>query len=197
MPFLRLTPSLWLTIALGVLMILLGAFQSVTETALEYSRSAISEGQLWRLITAHFIHYGPYHLAMNLGALMLCGWILFQEVSLKHYSLLILVCLIGVSTGLYGFSPELDYYAGLSGALHGLLVAGVLITLRQTPWMNSLALAVVVFKIVQEQLPGYDTSHSLLPVPVAVDAHLYGALTGLAWGLGVLGRSFRTRPPLE
>ncbi len=165
-------------------MILLGALQSVTEPALEYHREAILNGEYWRLFTGQWIHYGRYHLAMNLGALMLCGWILFQDIPLKHYSLLLLACLAGVSGGLLAFSPSLDYYAGLSGALHGLLVAGVIITCRQTPWMSALALMVVTYKIVQEQWPGYDTSHPLLPVPVAVDAHLYGALTGLIWGLG-------------
>ena len=107
---------------------------------------------------------------MNLGAFMLCGWILFQDIALRHYGLLLLTCLLGVGIGIQWLSTDLDFYAGLSGVLHGLLVAGVIITCKQTPWMSGLALAVVAYKIVQEQWPGYDTSHDLLPVPVAVDA---------------------------
>ncbi|UZJ46052.1 rhombosortase [Marinimicrobium sp. C6131] len=193
MPFLRFTPSLWLTLGLSVMMVLLGALQSVTEPLLELNRDAVAQGELWRLLTGHWIHYGPYHLAMNLGAFMLCGWILFQEIPLRHYGLLLLTCLLGVGIGIQWFNTDLDYYAGLSGALHGLLVAGVILTFKQTPWMSGLALAVVTYKIVQEQWPGYDTSHELLPVPVAVDAHLYGAVIGLVWGVGVfLWRTWRS-----
>ncbi|WP_341936389.1 rhombosortase [Marinimicrobium sp. C2-29] len=190
----RLTPSLQLTLILAITLLLLGVLPSWSEPLLEFNRAAIDDGQWWRLLTGQWVHYGAYHLAMNLGAFVLCGYILFRDASLKHYATLLLLCLLGVGLGLFFFSPELDYYAGLSGALHGLLVGGILLTFREMPWMNGAALLVVAAKIVQEQWPGFDTSHPLLPVPVAVDAHLYGALVGLVWGVAfvVLG-AWRSR----
>lgn len=192
----RLTPTLWLTLALSLVMIGLGAAQGVTETLFEINREAvISGGQYWRILTGHWVHYGPYHLAMNLGAFMLCAWILFPAFPLHHYAALLTACLLGVGLGVVWFSPGLDYYAGLSGVLHGLLAAGLVLTFSQTPRLNALALAVLAFKIGREQWPGYDTAHALLPVPVAVDAHLYGVVTGLVWGLAVLvWRFHKSRP---
>jgi len=186
-PLPRLPASLLLSIALALLMIALGAVQSWSEPWLEFNRRAIADGnQWWRLLTSHWVHYGRYHLALNLGAFLLCVYILFPKISLRHYSALLIACMLSVGLGIYAFSAEMTYYTGLSGVLHGLLVAGVLLTFKTTPWMNALALGVVTAKIVQEQLPGFDASHPLLPVPVAVDAHLYGALAGLVWGLAVV-----------
>jgi hypothetical protein len=51
---------------------------------------------------------------------------------------------------------------------------------------NCAALLVVLIKLWNEQRPGFDTSHELLPVPVAVDAHFYGALAGLTYGMLLL-----------
>lgn len=191
----RLPASLQLSIALALLMIALGAMQNWSEPWLEFNRRAIVDGQQWwRVLTSHWVHYGRYHLALNLGAFLLCVYILFPTVSLRHFSALLLTCMLSVGLGVYALSPDMAYYTGLSGVLHGLLVAGVLLTFKTTPWMNGLALVVVAAKIIQEQLPGFDASHPLLPVPVAVDAHLYGTLAGLFWGLGFIAwRVWRER----
>lgn len=189
----HLTPSLKITLALAVVMVLLGALQAWAEPRLEFNRTAIEQGQWWRLLTSHWLHYGRYHLALNLGAFVLVVYILFQKLPWQHYLALLSACMLGVGLGIYGFSPQMAFYTGLSGVLHGLLVAGVLLTFRDMPLMNSLALVVVTAKIVQEQWPGFDATHPLLPVPIAVDAHLYGALAGLVWGLAVSVYRFNSR----
>lgn len=189
----HLNASLSLTLGLTLVTLLLAAIQGWSEPWLEFNRSAINQGQWWRLITGHWVHYGFYHLLMNATALLLCGYVLLIDLKPGHYIALLLTCLLAVGLGLYWGSPELGYYAGLSGVLHGLLVAGILLGLPQTPRLYGLALLVVTVKIVREQWPGFDTAHALLPVPVAVDAHLYGAAMGLVWGLAVLLVRWRAR----
>lgn len=182
---LNVSPSFQLTLALAGLMLILGLTQTWTEPLLEFNRALISQGQWWRLVTGQWVHYGLYHLAMNLVAFLLCGYILLRSLPLLRYSLLLLACLLGVGLGLF-FLGELEYYAGLSGALHGLLVAGIVRGFREMPWFSLLALGIIVVKIAQEQAAGFDASHPLLPVPVAVDAHLYGATIGGLWGIGTM-----------
>lgn len=186
MASLKPSPSFTLTLALTASMLMLGLGHTWTEPLLEFNRTLIEQGQWWRLVTGQWVHYGVYHLAMNLLAFLLCGFILLRDLALRHYATLLLTCLLGVAGGLYWASPELHYYAGLSGAVHGLLVAGLLLHLRSAPWLHALALLVLAGKIVQEQSAGFDPTHPLLPVPVAVDAHLYGTLAGILWGLGAL-----------
>ncbi|WP_111641141.1 rhombosortase [Marinimicrobium alkaliphilum] len=190
-----LTPSVKLTLLFAAVALLLAALPGWSEPALEYNREAIASGQWWRLLTGHFVHYGLYHLGMNVLALIAIGWVLLKELPVKGFVILWLACSVAVSTGLLWRNPEMLYYAGLSGVLHGLLVAGLVFSLPQTPLFNAAALGIAAVKIGREQLPGFDASHELLPVPVAVDAHLFGALAGLAWGLAWLINKARKRGP--
>jgi hypothetical protein len=71
---------------------------------------------------------------------------------------------------------------GLSGVLHGLLVAGLLHGLM-TPRRreSAVVLALVFAKLAYEQLAGpLPGSAATAGGAVIVDAHLYGAIAGLA-----------------
>ena len=62
-----------LTIVTLVTIVALLAFifdQQLSET-LVYQRGLIAQGEVWRLITGHFLHTNGYHLSMNLAALIL------------------------------------------------------------------------------------------------------------------------------
>ena len=47
--------------------------------ALEYQRSAILSGELWRLVTCNLVHLGPAHLLLDLGVFLLLGFLLFAH----------------------------------------------------------------------------------------------------------------------
>ena len=189
----RITPSLWLSICLCALLLALGAFPTITEPLLQFDRQRIESGEWWRLLSGQIVHYGVYHLLMNVAALALCGFVLLRHLSLAAYATLLLVCAVGVGLGLYFLSLELEFYAGLSGVLHGLILAGLLIGLRATPLFNVAALLLVIGKLFQEQAADFDTSHALLPVPVAVDAHVYGAAAGFLFATGMLILTYLTK----
>lgn len=190
----RITPSLWLSICLCALLLALGAFPAITEPLLQFDRQRIGNGEWWRLLSGQLVHYGVYHLLMNVAALGLCGFVLLRYLSLPAYATLLLVSGLGVGLGLYFLSLELDFYAGISGVLHGLILAGLLIGLRATPIFNVVALLLVMGKLFQEQAADFDTSHALLPVPVAVDAHVYGAVAGFLVAAGVLANAYLNKP---
>lgn len=181
-----LSPSLCFTLLLGSLLLALGLFAPITEPLLQFDRASITQGHWWRLFTSQLIHYGIYHLAMNLVALLLCGYLLLQQLTPMRYAGLLTTCLGGVGFGLYYGNPDLQFYAGFSGVLHGFIVAGLILNWRETPWIYALASLALLAKLFNEQSAGFDTGHPLLPVPVAVDAHLYGTLSGLIFTVIIL-----------
>ncbi|MEW8023712.1 MAG: rhombosortase [Candidatus Thiodiazotropha sp.] len=152
---------------------------------LQYHRIHIADGELWRIFSAHLTHLGWGHLIMNLAGFWLI-LALFPKTQPPQRCLTLLFPLIlGTSAGLWLFSPEVAWYRGLSGMLHGLLCWGILSQLKEQPAVSLLILVSVVIKLIWEQwqgpLPG---SESLAAGSVIVDAHLYGAVTGvILWSL--------------
>lgn len=163
----------------GICATVLFAFDAQLHTQLNYDVSALVQGQWWRLLSAHFLHTNFYHLLLNLAGLFLL-WALHGEYyHHKNSLLLIALCSLGTATGLLVFS-DLTHYVGLSGTLHGLFAWGVIQDIKRGYKTGWLLLVGVVIKLLQEQFYGGSiATESLIQARVAVDAHLYGALSGL------------------
>lgn len=157
--------------------------------ALDWQRFAIAHGAVWRLLTGHLVHLNWTHLALNGSGLLLLAWVFRDEVSPGQAGLAALVLAVLVGVGLYLGDPSILRYAGFSGVLHGLLYAALVLTWRRTPWVNTVALLVLLGRLYAEQQSSYDTLYlqAWIGAPVAVDAHLYGALGGvILGGIGLL-----------
>lgn len=158
---------------------------------LRYDRAELANGQLWRLVTAHVAHLGWQHTGMNMAGLLLV-WALFGgSLSLLAWVGVLIASMLAVDAGFWFLNPTLSWYVGLSGALHGLLVAGVVASLA-TDRLESLVLALLIAaKLYYEQVVGpLPGSVATTGGPVVVDAHLYGAIGGL---VAVLPSSIRVR----
>lgn len=151
-----------------------------------YDRSAILQGEWWRLWTGHWVHFTLSHLAWNAGVLLGAGtWLeRVQPGSLLRYILLAaplmsIVFLIG--------EPAMHRYGGLSGLVTGVVVLLALAQLTRGPeaaWWGGL-LVLVTIKI------GFDTAQDA-PLFAAFDsnavrssglAHALGAVTAFAFFL--------------
>jgi len=147
---------------------------------LAYDRYAIQGLETWRIVTGNIVHTNGYHLLLNLAGLTLL-WALHGE----HYRVIRFLkvfvwCSIGTSAGLYLFSPDLIWYAGLSGALHGIFVWGALMDINNRVHSGWLLLAGISVKVAYEQIYGSSAQvANLIDANVAVDSHLFGALSGL------------------
>lgn len=167
-------------------MLMLTVCENPLFALLSLEASKVTGGEYWRLLTANFVHFGWAHTLMNVAAFLLCSFAFFNDVSFKKYGLLVLWCCLGVGVGVFFFSPEYSPYAGLSGAIHGLIVAGLLQTRAYPMWIKVCGLILLTGKLIQENLPGYEATdlQELIPVAIAVESHVYGAIAGVLFAGG-------------
>ncbi len=142
-----------------------------------WQRDAVANGQGWRLLTAHWVHLDTRHLLFNLAALVLLCEMFWERLALAELLVMMVVCSLGVSLMLTYFSSALQWYAGLSGVLHGLWSGAALLTLARTRTVfPALALLLLVLKL-------YAWPVSVSGVTVVAAAHVDGALAGLVGAL--------------
>jgi rhomboid family GlyGly-CTERM serine protease len=168
---------------------LFAVFGDAGRETFRYDRLLIQEGEYWRLITGHFVHLGMTHLILNLAGLVLV-WLLVGRYFSRSQWLLVIVIVAAVTTVCFWFIDEfLLWYVGLSGVLHGLLVAGTIRGYRVLPSESVIIGIIVAGKLAWEQFAGpLPGSESVSGGAVVVNAHLFGALGGVAAALAA-GRS--------
>ena len=156
---------------------------------LQYDRVAISDGEYCRLLSGHFTHLGYSHLLLNLAGLVLVWLLVGSYYDNRSWLLVIAVSVATVSACFWWLERDLIWYVGLSGVLHGLLMAGAVRGLKSRPGESALLLVIVIAKLGYEQLAGpLPGSESASGGAVIVAAHLYGAIGGLLAALpGWLG----------
>lgn len=178
----RATLNHWaIPIAIAAIALLL---QATGEIEVWRLQRGLALAEPWRLASGQLVHLGWTHLMMNLAGLGIL-WALFgRDLRIWEWAVAILVCGAGVSLGLLWLSPDLDWYVGFSGILHGLLATVVLVRIfRQPNVLTALVLVGLVVKLAWEQFASGDTSTAyLIGGTVIVNSHLYGALAGTVWG---------------
>lgn len=178
-------PALMLALGVGALCTLLQA--AGLDGVLRYDRDSILGGAWWSLLSGNFVHLGWSHLGMNLAGLGLVAALVWDRFRAIDWAFLIVACSLAVGGGLLWLNPEVRWYVGFSGTLHGLLVAGSVADLRVWPRSAALLLVGVAAKLGWEQVAGaLPGSESVAGGFVVVDAHLYGAIAGAVLGVGLV-----------
>lgn len=157
--------------------VLLSSAGDSARFALRYERGAIAAGEYWRLFTGHLVHGGWQHTALNLGGVALLAALFRRTYSAGQWCAVAAASLFAIDAGFWWLEPQLRWYVGMSGVLHGVLAAGAVAWWRVESRSTALALsAILIGKLAWEQWRG------ALPLsgemPVIVDAHLYGAIGG-------------------
>lgn len=181
----------WLLGLLICALVLLSLLGESGRLLLRYEREAILQGDYWRLLTGHLVHGSWLHLFLNGAGLGLIVALFPDHYSPRQWLLIGLLSLVAIDVGFVFWEPQLTWYVGLSGVLHGALAAGGLAWWRHESKPLALALSVIfVGKLAWEQWQG------ALPLSggmaVVVDAHLYGALGGAIAGT-ILWMNTRTQ----
>jgi rhomboid family GlyGly-CTERM serine protease len=154
------------------------------QLALRYERAGLRAGQLWRLLTAHLVHLDLSHALLNAAGLLLL-WVLFARLrDLRFWLQVVGASVLAIDSGLWWSSPEVGWYVGASGLLHGVMAAGVLCLLEARDRLGLSMALLLMAKLGWERAVG--------PLPLGVHgavvaaAHLYGsvggaAVAGLSW----------------
>lgn len=189
-------------LALWCLVFLLGlSLWPQALVALGFSRPAYERGAVWQLFTSQLVHLNWPHTWVNAlaFALSLLGWSTW--VSLRDQMIALAGGMIGVALAL-ALDPACAYYAGLSGALHGLWAGNAVALLGcslakagpgATPtcpmpraWQRHMALFILLLLLLKlgwQSDDPLEASAAWLGIPIYRPAH--GA--GLAGGLGLMG----------
>lgn len=187
-----MTPTVRLWAAVGTLLLLAAMLQAMgLAPALRYSRDAIAGGEIWRLITGHLLHLGPVHFALNALGTILVTALIGSHLRVAAWTRVWLLCALTVSGGLWYLRPEIGWYVGLSGVLHGLIVAGAIAGLGdyRERLFAAAVLVAIAGKLGWEQWSGaMPGTAALTGGSVITAAHLYGAAGGLLSGVIVLVR---------
>jgi membrane associated rhomboid family serine protease len=135
----------------------------------------VADGEYYRMITAAFLHYGPFHLLLNMLALWWFGSLLEQRIGSGRFLLLYLVSGLAGSAGALLLDPLVPT-VGASGAIFGILGAGLVMEQFQRDYVfGGSALGVIVLNLVFT----FSISN------ISIGGHIGGLIGGAAAALGL------------
>ena len=152
--------------------------------ALRYERAGIAAGEWWRLLSAHVVHLGWKHVLLDAAALCLLWTLFARAFSVRLWLLVSAGAIFAIDAGLWWLAPGVQWYAGISGLLHGVWAAGALQSARRREFGGWLLLIALAAKLAREYQLG--TSVVVASLPVVTEAHRYGALGALLVVAGLL-----------
>jgi rhomboid family GlyGly-CTERM serine protease len=157
-----------------------------THEWLTYDRAAIRNGEWWRLLTCHLVHFSTRHLLHNLAAFVVISGLLVKIEGGPKPFLLILGMLF-VSFGLLRLRPAMAFYAGLSGIVSLLVWQFALNGFRSIPKHRTFfafLLLALAGKLAFEFASGNSLAISFdYPAVIESMAHFLGALFAITCAL--------------
>jgi membrane associated rhomboid family serine protease len=117
-------------IALNVVMFVLQTLSAELQSELVLRPGSAADGELYRLATSTFLHFGPAHLLFNMWALYVVGPPLEIALGRLRFTALYLLSALGGSVLVYLLSSLGATTAGASGAVFGLFGAAFVIGKR-------------------------------------------------------------------
>jgi rhomboid family GlyGly-CTERM serine protease len=146
---------------------------------LRYDRTAVLEGNYFRLITGQLVHINFPHMLANTSVWIVSAVMAHDLGTSRHWCQAMLVCLTGCSIAIH-FFLDIPWYAGASGGLHGVLcVVAMLSILRGNLW-GVVVLSLIFVKVMLEFNGIFWHNYDF---KVVTEAHLFGTLIGLMYAI--------------
>ena len=153
---------------------------------LQFDRPRIANGEVWRLVTCHAVHYAPEHAARDVAGFAVLGALLERESRAVMLSALA-VAVIAVAFVLWVVEPDLGVYRGLSALVFTLLGTYCAVAPGRGSHPPTMAVVVLVAALLWIGVqwvsigdPGIAGSTAYVPV---ASAHLAGLCVGVAAAL--------------
>ena len=127
----------------------------------------VAAGDLYRLVTSAFVHFGIVHLLFNMYALYVLGPPLERHLGRLRFAVLYGLSALGGSVLVYLFSPINVPTAGASGAVFGLFAATLVAYRRLNLDVRWLVTLIVLNLVMTFTLPG-----------ISWQGHVGGLITG-------------------
>jgi membrane associated rhomboid family serine protease len=159
-------------IAVNVVLFLLETVSPNLQSELVLRSAAVADGDLYRLLTSAFMHYGLTHLLFNMYALFIVGPPLEVWLGRLRFTALYALSALGGSVLVYLLSPLNAATAGASGAVFGLFGASFVVGKRlnlDVRWVIGLIAINLAFTFVIPLLGGQNISWQ---------GHIGGLVTG-------------------
>ncbi|HET7648619.1 MAG TPA: rhomboid family intramembrane serine protease [Gaiellaceae bacterium] len=140
----------------------------------------VAAGDWWRLFTAAFLHYGPFHLAINMYSLYWVGTLLEQVIGRWKFLLLYLAAGLAGSAGALVATPN-ALTVGASGAIFGIL--GALWILERKGHIASggqIAMLLVLNLVITFAFSGFALGGKVTGLTISLGGHVGGLVGGIA-----------------
>jgi len=146
---------------------------------------AVADGDWWRLISAAFLHAGPIHLLFNMLALWWFGRSLEHVIGPGRFLGIYLASALAGSAGAILLTP-MRPTVGASGAVFGILGAGLVLERKRVYVFGGSAMAIIVINLIL----------TFTISSISIGGHLGGLAAGIASML-LLSRFGRSGPLLS
>ena len=152
--------------------------ESIDERRYQWDHlNAITHGQVWRLVTPIFLHFGAFHLIFNMFWLLDLGAMVETRRGSRFLVLFVLATAVASNLAEYYWPPVHPMFGGMSGVVYGLF-GYVWIKGRYQPHLgmgvSQQTVTVMLVWLVVCMVPGF-------PINVANTAHVVGLLSGVAF----------------
>jgi membrane associated rhomboid family serine protease len=154
-------------IAVNVAVFVLQAVTPGLQGKLALWAPAVAGGELYRLGTSAFIHYGLLHLLFNMGALYVVGPPLERHLGRLRFAALYALSALGGSVVVYLFSPLNSATGGASGAVFGLFGATFVLAKRLNLDVRGVVTLIAINMAITFTIPG-----------ISWQGHVGGLVTG-------------------
>ncbi|KQL56695.1 MULTISPECIES: rhomboid family intramembrane serine protease [Bacillaceae] len=165
-------PVVTTIIALNLLIfILMMIFPIIRERGVGFNL-AIEYGEYWRLITPIFLHNDLFHLAFNMGALLIFGPAL--ESMIKKWKFVLLFLLPGILANIVTFYLQHSYYMhlGASGSIYGLFGVYLFIYLYREDLISRQTSQIIVPLVI------IGVIMTFLNPSISITGHIFGLVSG-------------------
>ncbi|MDZ4820839.1 MAG: rhombosortase [Planctomycetota bacterium] len=156
---------------------------------MEYNRAAITQGEMWRIVTGHFTHWNGDHFLWDFATFVGLG-AMCESQNRRGMVWCVLGTIVAVSLYMLIAMPEVASYRGLSGIDTGLftfLAVALFSDARRNgdrtlQWVILVCLAGLVIKLTYELFTGATlfVDHSEAAFVPIFEAHAIGAVVGIS-----------------